>query len=104
MSPGEVAAILFTGFALLVLLRVPVAFALGLACIPVFIDPRLRRQQEERHGQQHERVVGLEHFLQEHERRQRGRRGLVIAGSRSGRSDAEGFAAPGLLAPSGRSQ
>jgi tripartite ATP-independent transporter DctM subunit len=42
MSPGEVAAILFTGFGLLVLLRVPVAFALGLACIPVFfIDPRL---------------------------------------------------------------
>jgi tripartite ATP-independent transporter DctM subunit len=42
MSPGEVAAILFTSFALLVLLRVPVAFALGLACIPVFfIDPRL---------------------------------------------------------------
>jgi tripartite ATP-independent transporter DctM subunit len=42
MSPGEVAAILFASFALLVLLRVPVAFALGLACIPVFfIDPRL---------------------------------------------------------------
>jgi tripartite ATP-independent transporter DctM subunit len=42
VSPGEVAAILFTSFALLVLLRVPVAFALGLACIPVFfIDPRL---------------------------------------------------------------
>jgi tripartite ATP-independent transporter DctM subunit len=42
MSPGEVAAILFASFGLLVLLRVPVAFALGLACIPVFfIDPRL---------------------------------------------------------------
>jgi 4-amino-4-deoxy-L-arabinose transferase-like glycosyltransferase len=42
MSPGEVAAILFASFALLVLLRAPVAFALGFACIPVFfIDPRL---------------------------------------------------------------
>jgi tripartite ATP-independent transporter DctM subunit len=42
MGPGEVAAILFTTFGVLVLLRVPVAFALGLACIPVFfIDPRL---------------------------------------------------------------
>jgi tripartite ATP-independent transporter DctM subunit len=42
MSPGEVAAILFGTFGLLVLLRVPVAFALGLACTPVFfIDPRL---------------------------------------------------------------
>ena len=42
MTPGEVAAILFGVFGLLVLLRVPVAFALGLACIPVFfIDPRL---------------------------------------------------------------
>jgi tripartite ATP-independent transporter DctM subunit len=42
MSPGEVAAILFATFGVLVVLRVPVAFALGLACIPVFfIDPRL---------------------------------------------------------------
>jgi tripartite ATP-independent transporter DctM subunit len=42
MTPGEVAAILFGVFGILVLLRVPVAFALGLACIPVFfIDPRL---------------------------------------------------------------
>jgi tripartite ATP-independent transporter DctM subunit len=42
MSPGEVALILFSVFGILVLLRVPVAFALGLACIPVFfIDPRL---------------------------------------------------------------
>jgi tripartite ATP-independent transporter DctM subunit len=42
MSPGEVAFILFSVFAILVLLRVPVAFALGLACIPVFfIDERL---------------------------------------------------------------
>src|SRR3546814_847080 len=36
MSPGEVAAILFGSFAVLIVLRVPVAFALGLACIPVF--------------------------------------------------------------------
>ena len=42
MSPGEVAAILFGIFALLVIVRVPVAFALGLACVPVFfIDDRL---------------------------------------------------------------
>jgi tripartite ATP-independent transporter DctM subunit len=42
MGPGEVALILFGIFALLVILRVPVAFALGLACIPVFfIDDRL---------------------------------------------------------------
>jgi tripartite ATP-independent transporter DctM subunit len=36
MSPGEVAAILFGTFAVLIVLRVPVAFALGLACVPVF--------------------------------------------------------------------
>ena len=42
MSPVEVAAILFGVFAVLVILRVPVAFALGLACVPVFfIDDRL---------------------------------------------------------------
>jgi tripartite ATP-independent transporter DctM subunit len=42
MHPGEVASILFGVFAVLILLRVPVAFALGLACIPVFfIDDRL---------------------------------------------------------------
>ena len=42
MSPGEVALILFATFGVLVVLRVPVAFALGLACIPVFfIDDRL---------------------------------------------------------------
>jgi len=42
VSPGEVAAILFTTFGVLVLLRIPVSFALGLACIPVFfIDARL---------------------------------------------------------------
>lgn len=37
MSAWEVAAILFPVFGVLVLLRVPVAFALGLACVPVFI-------------------------------------------------------------------
>jgi tripartite ATP-independent transporter DctM subunit len=42
MGPGEVALILFGVFAVLVILRVPVAFALGLACVPVFfIDDRL---------------------------------------------------------------
>ncbi len=37
MTPGEVAASLFIVFGVLVILRVPVAFALGLACVPVFI-------------------------------------------------------------------
>ncbi|MGF1620066.1 MAG: TRAP transporter large permease [Rhodomicrobiaceae bacterium] len=42
MSPGEVAALLFGTFGFLVLIRIPVAFALGLACVPVFfISPRL---------------------------------------------------------------
>jgi tripartite ATP-independent transporter DctM subunit len=42
MGPTEVALILFGVFAVLVVLRVPVAFALGLACVPVFfIDDRL---------------------------------------------------------------
>ncbi|HZP88254.1 MAG TPA: TRAP transporter large permease [Burkholderiales bacterium] len=42
MSPGEVALILFGVFAVLIIVRVPVAFALGLACIPVFfIEDRL---------------------------------------------------------------
>jgi len=42
MSPGLVAAILFGTFGVLVLLRIPVAFALGLACVPVFfISDRL---------------------------------------------------------------
>src|SRR5258708_1577450 len=42
MSAVEVAAILFGIFAVLIILRVPVAFALGLACVPVFfIDDRL---------------------------------------------------------------
>ena len=37
MTAGEVAAILFPLFMILVILRVPVAVALGLACIPVFL-------------------------------------------------------------------
>ncbi len=37
MSAGEVAAILFSTFAVLVILRVPVAFALGLSCVPIFL-------------------------------------------------------------------
>ncbi|MEZ5666569.1 MAG: TRAP transporter large permease [Alphaproteobacteria bacterium] len=42
MSAGEVAAILFSVFGVLIVLRVPVAFALGLACVPVFfIEDRL---------------------------------------------------------------
>jgi len=36
MSPAEVAAILFGVFGVLVILRVPVSFALALACVPVF--------------------------------------------------------------------
>jgi TRAP-type mannitol/chloroaromatic compound transport system permease large subunit len=42
MSPGEVALILLGGFFLLLALRVPVAFALGIASLPpLFIDPRV---------------------------------------------------------------
>jgi len=42
MSPGEVAAIMFGTFGALVILRVPVAFALGLACLPIFaLEERL---------------------------------------------------------------
>ncbi len=42
MSPGEVAALLFGVFGVLVLFRVPVAFALAFACVPVFfISDRL---------------------------------------------------------------
>jgi tripartite ATP-independent transporter DctM subunit len=42
MTPWEVSAILFPVFGVLVILRIPVAFALGLACVPVFmLDPRL---------------------------------------------------------------
>jgi tripartite ATP-independent transporter DctM subunit len=42
LSPGEAATILFGLFFLLMALRVPVAFALGLACLPILvIEPRL---------------------------------------------------------------
>ena len=42
MTPGEVALILFGTFLVLILLRVPVAFALALACAPIFfLEPRL---------------------------------------------------------------
>lgn len=42
MGSGQVALLLFGAFFVLLLLRVPVAFALGLACVPVFfIDERL---------------------------------------------------------------
>ncbi len=42
MSPFEVGTMLFVLFAILVILRVPVAFALGLACVPVFLfDERM---------------------------------------------------------------
>jgi tripartite ATP-independent transporter DctM subunit len=42
MGPVEVSLLLFGLFAALIVMRVPVAFALGLACIPVFfIDQRL---------------------------------------------------------------
>ena len=42
MSAGLVSLILFSAFVVLIILRIPVSFALGLACIPVFlIDDRL---------------------------------------------------------------
>jgi tripartite ATP-independent transporter DctM subunit len=42
LSPGMASLILFGGFFTLLALRVPVAFALGLACLPVMaIEPRL---------------------------------------------------------------
>ena len=41
-SAGEASAILFGGFFLLLVLRVPVAIALGLSCLPLaFLEPRL---------------------------------------------------------------
>jgi len=42
LSPGMAALVLFGAFFLFVALRVPVAFALGLACLPVLVyEPRL---------------------------------------------------------------
>ncbi len=36
MSAGEVAAIMFGTFGVMIVMRIPVSFALGLACVPVF--------------------------------------------------------------------
>ena len=42
LTPGMAALLLFGGFFTLMILRVPIAFALGLACLPVLIiEPRL---------------------------------------------------------------
>ena len=42
MTPGFVAFVMFGAFGALIILRVPVSFALGLACIPIFIlDDRM---------------------------------------------------------------
>jgi tripartite ATP-independent transporter DctM subunit len=42
MTPAEVSAIMFGIFAVLIALRVPVSFSLGVACIPIlFLDERL---------------------------------------------------------------
>ena len=42
LSPAMAALVLFGGFFLLLVLRVPVAFSLGLACLPILIvEPRL---------------------------------------------------------------
>lgn len=42
MTPGEVSAIMVGAFVALIVLRIPVSFALGLACIPILlIDERL---------------------------------------------------------------
>ena len=42
MTEGTVALIMFGVFGALIIVRVPVSFALGLACVPVFfLDPRL---------------------------------------------------------------
>jgi tripartite ATP-independent transporter DctM subunit len=45
LSPGTAALILFGIFFALMLVRVPIAFALGIACVPMyFIEPRLDTQ------------------------------------------------------------
>lgn len=42
MTAGEVGVLMFVIFAILIVVRVPVAFALGIACVPVFfLDDRL---------------------------------------------------------------
>jgi len=43
LSAGQAAMVLFGGFIGLLIVRVPVAFALGLACVPILlIEPRRR--------------------------------------------------------------
>ena len=37
MSPVEAAAIMFGTFGVLIFLRIPVSFALGLACVPIAV-------------------------------------------------------------------
>lgn len=37
MSPGEAAVLMFGAFGVLIVLRIPVSFALGLACVPVML-------------------------------------------------------------------
>ncbi|MGQ0655380.1 MAG: TRAP transporter large permease subunit, partial [Betaproteobacteria bacterium] len=45
LDPGTASIIMFGGFFALLVLRVPVAFALGLACLPIFlIEDRLTPQ------------------------------------------------------------
>ena len=47
LSPGQAAQILFGIFFLLLALRVPVAVALGLACLPILLaEPRLSSRAE----------------------------------------------------------
>ncbi len=42
MTQGEIGTLMFIVFAILIVVRVPVAFALGIACVPVFfLDDRL---------------------------------------------------------------
>ena len=42
MTPGQIAGLMLGVFAVLIVVRVPVAFALGVACVPVFfLDDRL---------------------------------------------------------------
>jgi len=42
LSPGVACLVLFGGFFFLMFMRVPIAFALGLSCVPIlFIEPRL---------------------------------------------------------------
>ena len=46
MSQGLAITVLFAGFLGLMVLRVPIAFALGAACVPlVLFDPRLRARE-----------------------------------------------------------